>query len=339
MKKILRQTAYHSRLLHRHHRKRNKNTLTVVLFHRVLPKDSPEWEGADPEWTVTTDFFEECLHFFRKHYSVVGFPEVLENYQGGAALPDNPLLITFDDGWRCNLQHAAPLLEKLGFPAILFVATGATGKPILSWQEALFALWKSNKLDTQKTDAIAELAKITPPGPIVTEAEYHKFLAILRDRPLGTRNRLNAPLFDWISTLPGLPYMLNRKELLEWQKRGFHLGTHGTSHEPMVDMEGSHQELHLSKHVLANIVGNGQTIRCFSPPHGIYNEELLETAAKIGYLCACTSRKGLNHTRERSGFIDLGRININQLALMNTRKKLDPSKLASLLFLQPILEQ
>jgi len=338
MKKIIRQAAYHSGLLHRHHQKRNKDTLTVVLFHRVLPKGSPEWEGADPEWTVTTDFFKDCLFFFRKHYSVVSFPEVLDNYQGRGRLPNNPLLITFDDGWKCNLKNAAPLLGKLDFPAMLFVTTGATGKPILSWQEALFALWKTKNLDKQKIDSLAELTGIALPYPVATEAEYRKLISTLRNLPLDTRCRLSVQLSNWTDKLPGLPYMLNEKELLELQKHRFHFGTHGLSHEPLVDVKNSHRELHLSSQALSKITGNGETIRCFSPPHGLYNEELLATAAKTGYLCACTSRKGLNHTQECSGFIDLGRININQLALMNGRKKLDPSKLAALLFRQPILE-
>lgn len=338
LKKILRQIAYHCGLLHRNHQKRNQDTLTVVLFHRVLPKDNPEWESADPEWTVTTDFFEDCLLFFRKHYSVVSFPQVLDNYQDGTQLPDHPLLITFDDGWKCNLQHAAPLLRKHAFPALLFVTTGATGKPILSWQEALFALWKTKNLDKEKTDLLAKLTETPLSHPVNTEEEYRALLTTLRNLPPGTRSELNSLLPNWTEKLPGLPFMLDEGELLDLQKQGFHLGTHGVSHEPMTDIEDPHHELHLSRQVLSKITGNKESVRCFSPPHGLYDAELLTIAEQSGYLCACTSRKGLNHTRKRSGFIDLGRININQLALMNGQHRLDHSKLAALLFRQPILE-
>jgi len=338
LKKSLKQIAYHSGLLHQHHRRRNREALTVVLFHRVLPPDSPEWAGADPEWTVSTDFFEDCLDFFRKHYRVVGFPQVMDNYLGRGALPENPLLITFDDGWKCNLRHAAPRLKKFGFPAMLFVTTGAMGKPILSWQEALYALWKTDSLDRQKIHSMEERLDRSLPYPVSGEDGYHRLLGILRSLEPRLRSRVDQLLMEWIGDLPGLPYMLTHEELLELQEQGFHLGTHGVSHESLIHVDDAHGELHISREVLNEITGNREPVLCFSPPQGLYDDHILTSAEKAGYLCACTSRKGLNATSRPQGFIDLGRININQMALENTRGRLDRAKLAALLFRQPILE-
>ncbi|MFI5659609.1 polysaccharide deacetylase family protein [Streptomyces sp. NPDC051684] len=43
---------------------------------------------------------------------------------GGRALPDRPVLITFDDGYEGVHTHALPSLAKHGFAATLFVSTG-----------------------------------------------------------------------------------------------------------------------------------------------------------------------------------------------------------------------
>ncbi|MYW69664.1 polysaccharide deacetylase family protein [Streptomyces sp. SID8379] len=43
---------------------------------------------------------------------------------GGRALPDRPVLITFDDGYEGVHRHALPVLAKHGFAATLFVSTG-----------------------------------------------------------------------------------------------------------------------------------------------------------------------------------------------------------------------
>jgi peptidoglycan/xylan/chitin deacetylase (PgdA/CDA1 family) len=42
----------------------------------------------------------------------------------GRALPERPVLITFDDGYEGVHRHALPVLAKHGFPSTLFVSTG-----------------------------------------------------------------------------------------------------------------------------------------------------------------------------------------------------------------------
>jgi peptidoglycan/xylan/chitin deacetylase (PgdA/CDA1 family) len=46
---------------------------------------------------------------------------------GGAALPDGSFLLTFDDGFLGVHEHAAPVLERLGWPATVFLVSGLLG--------------------------------------------------------------------------------------------------------------------------------------------------------------------------------------------------------------------
>src|SRR5262249_35924765 len=39
-------------------------------------------------------------------------------------LPAKAVLITFDDGYRDNLDNAVPILERYGYPAVIFVPIG-----------------------------------------------------------------------------------------------------------------------------------------------------------------------------------------------------------------------
>ena len=57
---------------------------------------------------------------------------MLAHYRDGAPLPARPVLITFDDGYRDNLEHAAPVLQKHGYPAVIFVPIGYLdgGRPL-----------------------------------------------------------------------------------------------------------------------------------------------------------------------------------------------------------------
>lgn len=67
---------------------------------------------------------------------------------GRAALPDRPVLLTFDDGFADFASDALPTLTRFGFPATLYVATAYIGgtslwlrrereaaRPMLTWQQ------------------------------------------------------------------------------------------------------------------------------------------------------------------------------------------------------------
>ena len=50
--------------------------------------------------------------------------EVVAALDGGPALPHDPVLVTFDDGYDDNHAIAFPILREFGVPATFFVATG-----------------------------------------------------------------------------------------------------------------------------------------------------------------------------------------------------------------------
>ena len=104
LKRWARQSAYGSGALGLYHRQRHAGALTVVMFHRVLPAGDPRWARTDPEYALSVERFDQCLAFFAAHYNVVSLETLLAARRGRAALPERPLLITFDDGWSDNAE-------------------------------------------------------------------------------------------------------------------------------------------------------------------------------------------------------------------------------------------
>ena len=68
-------------------------------------------------------FFRRQLEFFKKHFNVVRMEDVINAVQNQQkeVLPENPLLLTFDDGYIDNFTFAFPLLEEFGFQGSFFI--------------------------------------------------------------------------------------------------------------------------------------------------------------------------------------------------------------------------
>jgi peptidoglycan/xylan/chitin deacetylase (PgdA/CDA1 family) len=89
--------------------------LRVLMYHKV--NDLP----GNPLSVPVGVFDEQMAQLRELGYTVVALDDVLEYYANAAELPSRAVLITFDDGYRDNLEHAAPVLERYGYPAVLFV--------------------------------------------------------------------------------------------------------------------------------------------------------------------------------------------------------------------------
>jgi peptidoglycan/xylan/chitin deacetylase (PgdA/CDA1 family) len=88
------------------------------MYHKV--NDRPE----NPLSVPVGKFDEQMSQVRDLGYTVVGLDDVLDHYRRGVALPKRPVLITFDDGYRDNLEHAAPVLQRHGYPGVVFVPIG-----------------------------------------------------------------------------------------------------------------------------------------------------------------------------------------------------------------------
>jgi peptidoglycan/xylan/chitin deacetylase (PgdA/CDA1 family) len=89
--------------------------LRVLMYHKV--NDVP----GNPLSVPVSLFDEQLAQLGELGYSVVGLDAVLAHYGEGADLPPKPVLITFDDGYRDNLEHAAPVLARHRYSAVIFV--------------------------------------------------------------------------------------------------------------------------------------------------------------------------------------------------------------------------
>ena len=125
-------------------------TLRVLMYHKV----NDLW--PNPTTVPTAVFAEQMALLGELGYVPVSLDAVRDHYVHGAPLSPGAVLITFDDGYRDNLVNALPILQRHGFPAVVFVPVGFLddGSP-LPHEEPLRALGVEN--ETVGWDELAAL--------------------------------------------------------------------------------------------------------------------------------------------------------------------------------------
>ena len=112
-------------------RREFRSRMIIIAFHRVN-----DWMIEDGI-TCKPDKFELFCRFFQSHFKVVPLAAQIEGCRGGLDM-GGTLSITFDDGYRDNLEVAAPILRQLGLPATFFVTTGFIGTDYIPpWDQHL----------------------------------------------------------------------------------------------------------------------------------------------------------------------------------------------------------
>lgn len=119
----------------------NRNKLLVLMYHGVTQQ-----EYQPPVWTqLPVDIFRRQMAFLRDHYRVLTLEQCLEALRTGRKLPQRSALVTFDDGFKNNLQVAFPVLEEFGLPACIFLTTDFIGTRDILWFDELFLLMKEGE--------------------------------------------------------------------------------------------------------------------------------------------------------------------------------------------------
>src|SRR5262249_13684606 len=96
--------------------------LTVLTYHRVVPP-GPVPPHGDHRPHVTVDLFDRHVAILKSFFSLIDTRTLDEHLRGGTALPRNPAMITFDDGYLDNHDLALPILLRHGVRATFFVST------------------------------------------------------------------------------------------------------------------------------------------------------------------------------------------------------------------------
>ena len=294
--------------------------LLAVGYHYVAERapDSPR-----AIFPVTTDALAAQLELLATAFEFVSRDALLAAVRGTAPLPERACVVTFDDGLRCQLEHALPVLDRLGVPAIFFVP----GQP-LAERKAL-SVHKLHQLRERLSDdeVAAELAREgvdlhavdtdearahyrydTPKAAQVKyllnvaldAEERERIVDVIFARAVGDDHRFCDHLY------------MSPTDVTELERSHRAVGAHSYAHRALAALSPRERrdDLERSVAVLEPLLGGRP--RAFSYPHGTPATVDLDSARDVeraGFEVAFTMERALNRTLEEPCL--LGRLDAN----------------------------
>jgi len=103
---------------------KKQQKIKVLCYHHIVPE--PLSRKIDT--IVSASEFEEQMKYLYEHgYYTASIKDIEEFLYNKKQLPENTVLITFDDGYESNYIYAYPVLKKYGFKAVIFpIGSGIT---------------------------------------------------------------------------------------------------------------------------------------------------------------------------------------------------------------------
>ena len=265
----------------------------VLTYHRVNDDHDPFFPS------VPTAVFERQMAWLAKAYRVFTVETLVERLRRGT-LPRNAIALTFDDGYRDNLTHAAPILARHGLKATIFLATGYIGSAEVPWVDRVALAFKTTRATRFVAPWGEELALTTP---VERLAALERTLDDFKRRPDEDMRRI---VDDVLTTLDVTDQRGFKTLMLTWGDvhaltgLGFSLGAHTVNHPILsrVSAQRAWTEILGSRTMIQSVRGTPPT--AFAYPNGRpedYTANVARLVREAGFACAVTTRFGVNQDK------------------------------------------
>lgn len=278
--------------------------------------------------------FCEQIHYLNKNYCIISIDELIAHVYEKTKLPENAVLLTFDDGYIDHYKYVFPLLDSLKIKGSFYIPAQTIAEhKVLDVNKIHFIL----VLEPDKKKLIKQLfqklnffrrthflptddeyiQKFAQPGRF-DDAEVVLFKKLLQyELPAFIREAIVNDLFSYYIKEEEAEFAkklyLNPTQIQEMNKHGMHFGGHGYSHIWLGKQNETIQEIEIqhSFNFLNSIVPK-QKYYSFCYPFGSYNSTTIDLLNKFGFRAAITTEVALADLNKNNIFL-LPRLDTNDV--------------------------
>jgi len=280
------------------------------MYHEVLPD-----EISFPAWTVVKESdFRWQMSYLQKHFDILHLDNALERVKGQEVGEKPFAVITFDDGYKGNINNVFPVMESMNLPFIVYVSTRAVVDNHLFWFDRILNLLALSE------DVHVELRGPKPaehfiiPGKATEPVRWlavQDLLERLKRMSVDEREYCVEHITEKYAGVDPALEMLNTEDLQKLATSNLvAIGSHTHGHELLDQLDTSSviDTLQTSKLHIADITGF--TPKHFSYPNGNYNQSILELVRDCGFETAVTTKSGF--WTSKTEFMEIPRFGIGR---------------------------
>lgn len=286
----------------------NNNKLFISMYHYTRDLQHSRYPGIKG---LDADLFRKQMEFFRDNANVVSMEQVIESVKDGVPLPDNALLLTFDDGYIDNYTVAFPILEEFGFQGAFFIpgktftthqlldvnkihyilASADIKKLVIDVKERMNYYRGGQEYDYPATEELW--------NRYATDERFDKKDVVFVKRMLQTvlpeklRNQISSDLFEkYVGvTEEQLAYELymTPEQIRTLKRHGMFIGVHGYDHYWLGNLPTEKMKEDISKalETLDEFIDCNEWVMNY--PYGSFNEDVLKFIKEKGACIGLTT--------------------------------------------------
>jgi peptidoglycan/xylan/chitin deacetylase (PgdA/CDA1 family) len=271
----------------------------VVTFHHIHDTAGDPSYPYDPDVAdATPEQFRRRLELLARIGTPIGMEELMRGLEG-APLPPNPVMITFDDGYRSCHDVALPILRELGIPATFFVSTSFVTERRMYW-------WERTALAVRA--APRKRVRLTYPAPIEIDVDDPNARRLLNGLIKDTKGidiaRFLTELYAALDVewSPALDAAHAERMIMTWdqaralERAGMRVESHTRHHHVLetLDDDGLRDELEQSRFELERELGHAVHAIAYPVGRRVQQLRILMAVAAAGYRLGFANSNGIN---------------------------------------------
>ncbi|MCI9052809.1 MAG: polysaccharide deacetylase family protein [Lachnospiraceae bacterium] len=281
--------------------------LYIVMYHYVRNlkySRFPELKGLDLE------LFKEQIKFLKNNFNIIRMEDVIAYYTENYVLPENAVLLTFDDGYSDNYLNVFPILQEEKLQGSFFIpAKTFIEHQVLDVNKVHFVLASTN-INNLIQDLFQELdyyrgREYDIPSnqelfhTYAKEERFDKKETIFVKRLLQTvlpeklRNRIASNMFDKYVGLSEEKFAyelyVNYEQIKCMKRAGMYIGIHGYNHYWLgnLEVEKMQKDIKRALEVMGDMVVSDSWVMNY--PYGSYNDEVISYIKDKGCVLGLTT--------------------------------------------------
>ncbi len=287
----------------------------ILMFHHVGHR-APRYFGGNDHLSIRPEFLHALLDEFRREcIDIVSIDEALKRIAKGNT--KQPFVaLTFDDGYRDNIETAYPILQAFKVPFTLFVCSGFVDRKICIWWLSLEQIIQANNsLDllidgeqyhffcptkNEKRQAFARAARLL--SSVNDDVLQGAMSRLYKDTGHNALALVDEEMSTW-----HMLKKLNQDPLVT-------IGAHTVNHPflPHLNEEKALDEMVKSAIRIEEMIGVKP--KYFAYPYGFkgaVGKREVDLAKKAGFEAAFTTRKGILLPEHEDHLWSLPRVSVN----------------------------